>query len=399
MSVDTTPVPERFGGSRRKYLYGAIAVLAIGAVLAYPHLRGKADAGDNNAPPLVTVISPTLGPVNTSIYVTGQIAAQNDMPIGVDGDGGRITEVLVEPGDRVHRGQVLARISPLTQQSQVDSAAASLDELRAGAATAQAEFKRAQGARDSFSAEEYERRRTAALTTEARVKAAEAQLSEARTRFQRTTVEAPTDGIVLTRSAEVGQVTLPGGNPLFRLARGGQLEMRGLVAEQDMPHLKVGQPAEVRLDGIAAPFAGKVWQLGAVIDPLTRQGMVRIELPTRDANLRPGAFARAEVRTPDAVGVLLPQTAVLSDASGTYALVVGAGDKVERRMVKVAGARSEGLLVTGGLNGSERVVAVAGAFLREGEQISIAPTPQGALAGGDSAGGGGLAASAKARLP
>jgi HlyD family secretion protein len=398
MSVDIPLDPERSGKRRRNTLIAGAAVVVIAGLLAWPHLHGKADAGDNNAPPLVTVIEPKLGPVGTSVYITGQVAAQNDMPIGVEGEGGRISEVLAEPGDRVHRGQVLARISPLTQQSQVDSASASLDELRAAAATSQAEFQRAQGARDSFSAEEYERRRTAALTTQARVKAAEAQLSEARTRFQRTTVEAPTDGIVLTRSAEVGQIAVPGGSPLFRLARSGQLEMRGLVAEQDMPHLKVGQAAEVRLDGIAAPFAGKVWQLGAVIDPLTRQGSVRIELPMHDANLRPGAFARAEVRTPDATGVLLPQTAVLSDAQGTYALIVGAGDKVERRAVKVAGARSEGLLVTGGLNGSERVVAVAGAFLREGEQIKLAPPPQGALAGGEG-GGSGVTVSAKARLP
>jgi multidrug efflux pump subunit AcrA (membrane-fusion protein) len=104
-------------------------------------------------------------------------------------------------------------------------------------------------------------------------------------------------------------------------------------------------------------------------------------LPSADQDLRPGAFARAEIQGGATMGVILPQTAVLSDEQGTYALVVGADDKVERRAVTVAGAHSEGLLVSGGLTGNERVVAIAGAFLRTGEQVQVAP---GALAGGGS---------------
>jgi RND family efflux transporter MFP subunit len=308
------------------------------------------------------------------------------MPIGVEGDGGRIAAVLVEPGDRVHKGQVLARLNPLTAQSQVDGANASLDELRAAAATAQAEYARAERARDSFSVEEFDRRRTGALTAQAKVKLAEAQLSEAQTRWQRTTVVAPSDGIVLTRSAEVGQIASAGVTVLFHLANRGEIEMRGQVAEQDMPRLKVGQAAQVRLEGVPEPFTGKVWQIGAIIDPVTRQGMVRIALPAADQNLRPGAFARADIQAGTSKGVIVPQTAVLSDEQGSYTLIVGAGDRVERRAVKIGGAHSEGLIVSSGLNGDERVVAIAGAFLRAGEQVNVAPT---AVAGG---GGKGLPA-------
>jgi len=363
----------------------AVAVIAILVVARLVHPSDDAAGKDQNVPPLVTVVVPSLGNVTATVSLTGQISAQNDMPIGVEGDGGRIAAVLVEPGDHVRRGQVLARLNPLTAQSQVDSAAATLDELRANSAAAQAEYARAEGARDSFSREEFERRRTAALTAQAKVKAAEAQLSEAQTRMQRTSVVAPSDGIVLTRAAEVGQIALSGGPPLFRLARDGQIEMRGQVAEQDMPRLKVGQTALVRLDGVAQPFTGKVWQVGAVIDTVTRQGMVRIALPAADQNLRPGAFARADIQTGATVGVVLPQTAVLSDEQGTYTLVVGADNKVERRGVTVAGAHADGLLISNGLSGNERVVAIAGAFLRTGEAVQIAP---GALAGSESGGGG-----------
>jgi RND family efflux transporter MFP subunit len=372
----------RFGRPSRGLMIGiGIAVVLAGALAwRLGHSPGAVTKDkDANVPPLVTVVVPALGNVTSTVSLTGQISAQNDMPIGVEGDGGRIAAVLVEPGDHVRRGQVLARLNPLTAQSQVEGAEAALDELRANAAAAQAEYARAQGARDSFSAEEFERRRTVALTGQARVKAAEAQLAEAHTRWQRATVVAPSDGIVLTRAAEVGQIALPGTAPLFRLARGGEIEMRGQVAEQDMPRLRVGQTALVRLDGVAQPFTGKVWQIGAIIDAVTRQGSVRIALPAADQNLRPGAFARADIQAGATVGVVLPQTAVLSDEQGTYTLVVGADDKLERRAVAVAGAHAEGLLVSSGLAGNERVVAIAGAFLRAGEQVQVAP---GALASG-----------------
>jgi RND family efflux transporter MFP subunit len=238
---------------------------------------------------------------------------------------------------------------------------------------AKGEWERAQqGGSDLFSKEENERRRMSAATAEAKVKAAEAQVADARNRLAHTIIRAPTDGIVLTRTAEVGQIAVPGSTVLFRLARDGQIEMRGQVAEQDVPHLKVGQEAQVRLDGVARSFKGTIWQIGAIIDSTTRQGTVRIALAASDQDLRPGAFARAEIQVGSSLGVILPQTAVLSDEQGNYVLIVGADNKLERRPVTVAGARSEGLLVSDGLAGTERVVAVAGAFLRSGEVVSIA---------------------------
>jgi HlyD family secretion protein len=353
---------------------GAGAVLVAAAVV---WMLVRPDAGvptpdkDTAVPPLVTVVVPALGAVASKVSLTGLISARNDMPIGNEGDAGRISEVLVEAGDRVRKGQVLARLNPITAQSQLDSAAASLDEVLANAAVAQSEWARAQQGDDIFSKEENERRRTTALTAQAKVKAAQAQVRDARNKLAQTIILAPTDGIVLTRSAEVGQIAVPGSTVLFHLARDAEIEMRGQVAEQDVPRLALGQTARVRLDGVAKSFTGTIWQIGAVIDAGTRQGTVRIVLPA-DQNLRPGSFARADIEVGSTTGVLLPQTAVLSDEHGNYVLVVGDDNKLERRAVTVGGARSEGLLVSQGLNGKERVVAIAGAFLRTGETVGIA---------------------------
>ena len=93
---------------------------------------------------------------------------------------------------------------------------------------------------------------------------------------------------------------------------------------------------------------------------------------------------RADIQAGDTLGVILPQTAVLSDEQGTYTLIVGANDRVERRSINVVGARPQGLLVDSGLSGNERVVAVAGAFLRTGEQVKVAPTAVASGSSGDS---------------
>ncbi|HZI42346.1 MAG TPA: efflux RND transporter periplasmic adaptor subunit, partial [Gemmatimonadaceae bacterium] len=163
--------------------------------------------------------------------------------------------------------------------------------------------------------------------------------------------------------------------PLFRLARSGEMEMRGQVAERDLAALSVDQTAEVYLTGIDKPFTGKVRLLGAIIDPQSRLGEIRIALAP-DAKIRPGAFARAEVTTGAAQRPILPQTAVLSDAQGTYVLIVGSDNTAQRRAVRVADTIPEGLVIGAGLNGDERVIATAGAFLRIGEKVRVADTKQ-----------------------
>jgi len=255
-------------------------------------------------------------------------------------------------------------------QPQVANLEAALEQARAEAELADAEYRRAQavGASGALSAEETERRRSAGVTAAAKVKVAAAQLAEAQARLARAEVRAPADGIILTRSVEVGQTASPGGEALFRLSEGGEVELRGQVAEQDLPLLKVGQQVNVRLTGTSHIYPGKVRLLPAVIDPQTRLGMARVAL-TPDPNLRPGAFARAEVTVSNAERVVLPQTAVLTDEKGSYVLIVNTQHKVERRAVHVSGMAGDGVTIADGVGDQDQVVATAGAFLQEGELV------------------------------
>jgi RND family efflux transporter MFP subunit len=272
----------------------------------------------------------------------------------------------------------MAKLDQSVLQPQANRLNASLEEARAQAALSMAEYNRAKGveASGALSAEEVERRRAAAVTDEARVNVAAAQLAETQAWIARTEIRAPSDGVVLTRSAELGQTASQSGGALFRLARGGDVEMRGQVAEQDLVRLELNQPAAVYLTGIAKPFNGHVRLLGAVIDPKTRLGEIRIALDP-DPALRPGAFASGEVTVGKANRPVLPQTAVLSDLQGSYVFVVTADKVVERRAVRIADTTTAGVVIGDGLKGDEQVISLAGGFLRAGERVDIAP-PAGA---------------------
>jgi HlyD family secretion protein len=363
--------------SGRRNLWVAIAIAAVViAVVVLLAMRLTQALGVKNVAnkipiPTVSVTEVGVSTVPTTVSIIGTIAARYDMPIGVEGDAGRVAAIYVEAGDHVKRGQVLARLNVSVLEPQVANLEASLEQARAEAELADAEYRRAQavGASGALSAEETQRRKSAGLTAAAKVKVAAAQLAEAQARLARAAVRAPSDGIILTRNVEVGQTATPGGEALFRLSERGEVELRGQVAEQDLPLLKVGQSVNVRLTGTARVYEGHIRLLSAVIDPQTRLGMARVAL-TPDVNLRPGAFARADVTVSNADRAVLPQTAVLTDDKGSYVLIVNAQHKIERRAVRVSGMVQNGVTIAEGINGKEQVVATAGAFLQEGELVN-----------------------------
>ncbi|NDF86953.1 MAG: efflux RND transporter periplasmic adaptor subunit, partial [Gammaproteobacteria bacterium] len=184
---------------------GGIALLAIFGLLRTFMFSG-AGKGEASPPPLVSVV--TVEPVELADVVTfsGAIAARDEAALSAEGESARVAALLAEVGDRVKAGTVLAKLDTSLVAPQVSSLEASLQESKANAAVAEAEFRRAQAVANigALSAQEIERRQAAAIAAEARVKVVSSQLSEAQARLRRTEIRAPFDGIVLTRAAEVG---------------------------------------------------------------------------------------------------------------------------------------------------------------------------------------------------
>jgi RND family efflux transporter MFP subunit len=360
--------------NKRLVVWSLLALLGVGFVtLVAWRVTLAVTAKPDFAPaaiPTVSVTEVAVSAVPSTVSIIGTIAARYDMPIGVEGDGGRVTAVYVEAGDHVKQGQVLAHLNNSVLEPQVTNLEAALDQAKAEAELAEAEYQRAKavGSSGALSAEETQRRKSSAVTAEAHVKVASAMLAEAEARLARADVRAPAAGIILTRSVEVGQTAMPGGEALFRLSKDGETELRGQVAEQDLPLLKVGQLVDVKLTGTTKVYQGRIRLLGAVIDPATRLGTANVAL-TPDPNLRPGAFARAEVTVSNAARSVLPQTAVLNDDKGSYVLVVNAQGKVQRKAVRVTGMVSSGVTIAEGIGPTDQIVTTAGAFLQEGETV------------------------------
>lgn len=364
---------------RRKWLLAAAGIaVAIAAAAAVWMSRASAPKAvvplaTRTSVPLVSVVTPGVQSVAAQVAFTGTIEARHQLPIGNSGDTGRIVAVYVQVGDRVTHGQLLAKLDDSVLAPQVVQLTAALDQAHAQAALSSAEYRRGVqvGPAGGLSAQDIEKLQAASIMDAANIKVVAAQLAVMRAKLALTRIVAPVDGVVLTRNAEVGQIVGSGGAALFELEDAGQVEMIGQVAEQDLADLKVGQAADVAMIGYPRPFPGHIWLLGAVIDAQSRLGEVRIALDP-DPGLRPGAFARGTVTLARAERPVVPETAVMSDADGSYVYVVAPGDEVQRRNVHVGSVIPAGVVVTEGLTGKERIIAIDGGFLHNGEKVTVA---------------------------
>jgi RND family efflux transporter MFP subunit len=366
---------------RRRTIIIAIvaAVLVLALVLflivggnkrSAPAAGGAGAGAAQGATPRVTVIVPGRQQVARVINATGTIAARRDMPVGISGEGGRVVRVLVEPGQWVAAGQTLAVIERSVQTQQAAQQAAQIEVARADARLQQSNLDRAQAlvARGFISKAELEDKRATRDAALARVRLAEAQLGETRARIGQLDVHAPAGGLILSRSVEVGQVVSPGSGALFRMADGGMMEVQARLAQEDLVNIHVGSPATVTPVGTDIHLRGAVWQIPPIVDPNSRQGTARVAVAYQPV-MRPGGFASVSLTSGTADLPLLPQSAVQSDDKGNYVYVAGPDNRVARRDVKIGEVDDRGVSIVAGLDGNERVIASAGAFLNSGDKI------------------------------
>lgn len=359
---------------RRILIIAVVAVLVVAAVAWFVTRGGDkpaAGGASSDQAPSVTVVVPGATAVDRTISATGSLAAKREMPVGVAGEGGMVTRVLVEPGQWVGAGQVLATVDRSVQTQTAQSLAAQVTVARADLTLAQAELDRAQQlvGRGFISQADVQRRIATRDAAAARVKVAQATSSEQRARNGRLDIRAPAAGLILTRQVEPGQIISSASGTLFRMAKGGELEMRAQLAENDLVTIRPGARAQVTPVGSAQSFAGQVWQVSPVIDPQTRQGIVRVQL-TYNPALRPGGFASARIVGGTSTQPELPQSAIMSDDKGNYVYVVDAQNVVRRRDVRLGTVEDTSVAIAAGLDGSERVVRSAGAFLNPGQKIA-----------------------------
>ena len=376
-SSDTLVVVDRSRRRRQLIIAAAAAAILLVIVLIVVVARGGSDEAAKKAAagagqiPTVSVIVPGQSSVGRVVAASGPLGAKRDQPIGIAGSGGRVVQVLADAGTWVRAGQTLAVVDRSVQAQQANQLAAQVEAARANAALAQSNYDRAialQG-RGFVSKAEIDSKRAERDSANAQVRVAQAQLAGTRAEIGRLNVVAPTAGLILSRSVEVGQIVSPGSGALFRLAEGGQMEMRAQLSQQDLAYAHVGMASKVTPVGADHSVTGTVWQVAPVIDPQTRLGEVRISVPY-DAAMRPGGFAEAQITAGTTTAPLLPQSAVLSDDKGNYVYVINGKNEVERRDIQIGTVNDNGVTIASGLSGNERVVLSAGPFLNPGQKVN-----------------------------
>ena len=361
-------------------MVAALALLAAAGVAAIVLDVRADDAARNAAAPVaarpaltVAVTQPRQVDLPLSIVANGSIAAWQEASIGTEAHGLRLAEVLVNVGDVVRRGQVLATFAADTVRADAAQIRAAVAEAEATLAEAAANAQRARELQPSgaLSAQQINQFLTAEQTAKARLEAQRAAAQAQELRLAQTKVLAPDDGVISARSATVGAV-LPAGTELFRMIRKGRLEWRAEVPAASLAAIRPGMKAVVTPAG-GTPVTGTVRMVAPTVDPATRNGLVYVDLPAGGA-ARAGMFASGEFELGRRSALTLPQSAVLLREGFHYVFVVE-GERV--RQVKVAvGRRSvDRVEITDGLAGDARVVASGGSFLGDGDTVRVVAAP------------------------
>ncbi len=364
---------------------------------------GKAASVSGPPPPAVTVVRVTSAEFVETVLVTGSLVAREEILVGPEIEGFRVVEVLADEGDRVKKGQVLARLVTDTLDAQLAQNAASLAKTEAAIAQAKSAINSAT-ARLAEASNAYDRakpltksgylsesgmdqRESARLTAEAALASArdglklaeaekaqvEAQRREIAWRRARTDIRAPADGLVSRRLARIGGYASGLGEPLFRIIANGEIELDAEIPETRLGRVKTGQKARIEVAG-GGSVEGRVRLVSPEVDKATRLGRVRVLIGDKPG-LRIGSFARGEVRTDASRGLAVPSTAVLYSDGATYVQVVTDG-RVAVRKVKAGLNDGERIEIVEGLKDGDVVVARSGTFLRDGDAVTPLPMPE-----------------------
>ncbi|GAB1479669.1 efflux RND transporter periplasmic adaptor subunit [Paracoccaceae bacterium] len=384
----------------------ALSLAALLAGTAPAALFAEA-AGTATAPavaevlPAITVSTVAKRRLTDIVLASGLIAPIEEVQVAPLIEGQQIETLLVDVGDTVTAGQVLARLSVSSLELQRSQLAASVAAAKAAVAQAEAGLLESQStaaearrvadrttklqAQGTTSQAAAEQAAAAATSAEAGVAVArqalesakanqtlaEAQAANTELQLSRTEVTAPVSGVITARNARIGAIASAAGQPMFTIIRDGALEMQADVAERDLLRLAPGQTATLTLAGSGKPLTGPVRLVEPTIDAASRLGRARIVVDD-PSNVRAGMFAEAAITIAQHDALAVPVTAV-GAANGLATVMKVTGDTVARTDV-TPGIRDGGWVeIVSGLLEGDRIVTKAGAFVRNGDRINPVP--------------------------
>lgn len=352
-----------------------IACLLLNLMVTSHALAEDTTQPDANLPKpalTVTVDKPQQGALDLQLTANGNIAAWQEAIIGTEADGLRLAEVLVNVGDPVKKGQVLATFATETVTADLAQIKANVAEAEANALEAKTNADRARSVTTgALSAQQLTQYFAAEKTAKAKLLAQQAAVKVQELRLLKTKVLAPDSGVISSRTATLGAV-LPKGQELFRLIRQSRLEWRAEVSAADLSRLPIGTTANIKTANDSA-IKGKVRMIAPTVDPKTRLGLVYVDIPT-SADFKAGMFTKGSFELGHSNAFTVQQQAVVVRDGFNYIFCLGPNNRVAQVKVQVGRRSGEQVEILAGLAANALFVVTGAGFLNDGDLVKVVDT-------------------------
>lgn len=351
----------------------AIVAVLIGWLALRPSKGGAAGDAQASRSSSVLTVKAVRAQEETwpqVIEASGAIEAWQEIVVSPETGGLQLIELEVDVGDKVKRGQLLARLTDASLKVDLEKQEAVVAQAQATLAQATSDAKRAHVVEQSgaLSAQKIEEYQISEATARASLASAKADLASIQLKLSQTRIVAPDDGIVTSKSGVLGSV-ISAGTEIFRLVRQGRLEWRPELDAQQLAAVHPGLPAQITLPG-GKQIEGTVRTIGPALSTETGRASVYVSLPASSA-ARVGQFASGRLELPATPALTLPQSAIVMRDGRTYVYLLGDGDKVSSKLVKTGRRQNDRVELIDGLAADARVVESGGAFLNEGARVTV----------------------------
>ncbi len=364
-------------------------------------------------PPMAVELSkPTTGDISAELNVVGNLIGAATVDV-VPRTAGRLVSVNVKLGDRVSRGQQLAKIEDQEIREQVKQAEASFQVAQATIRQREADLKFAEVNLDR-SKSLFERQllprqslddaeaRSAAATAQldlarAQFAQAQARLDELRINFDNTSITSPVNGFVGRRNADPG-AWASNNTPVLSVVDISSVRLVANVVEKDLRLVSVGDPARVEVDAFPGEtFSGRIARVAPVLDPTTRTAEIEIEVPNGDFRLKPGMYARMGVTIETRKNAtLVPKASVVDYDSKRGVFTMTADNKAKFLPIETGLEDAQRVEVRAGLTTADTLVTSGASSLRDNDTLVVAGQGgQGGPRGGGTGGQAGAGAPRK----
>jgi RND family efflux transporter MFP subunit len=336
---------------------------------------GKTEAARKRPPPLVVVgkVQTRDVPVEVRAPVDLRPLAQADVSAKTLG---YLDAVLVDRGDAVKRGQLVALVRPSDLPDQLSTARGTLAQTQASVQLARANLDRAQKLAPSgvISQQDLQAATTALATAEATQQSAQSQVGGLATRLGETRIESPLDGLVSVRKLDPGALVGPtsGGSAILTVVRVDVLRVFIAIPEREISGIGIDKDAHVELDALPGKsLQGKVVRVAPALDPTTRTLDAEVQLKNDTGELRPGMYGiGAIVKEVHKNVPVVPASSVQISDRKHYVYVL-LGDKVERREIQVGVDTGNDLEVLSGVSGADEIVTAGIDGLSSGAEVRV----------------------------